>query len=180
MTAAPATDPIAQLRSERRSYILGTLLVWGVVVAATLILLISMEPSVFAGAPAQTVSEAMARMKPLTGEQQFLLQMVNLVGGIALFFLNLRFSLLILRPRWAYISKDQKVRFSNGRWGWWAILSLNSLFYLSLFLVPQLVMTGVLAHWGRNEIRFRQELMRRRPPDGEPRPPDYGAPGGEA
>ncbi len=164
----PPTDPIAQLRMERRSYILGTLLVWGVVVAATLMLLISMEPKVFSGPPAQTVSAAMARMAPLTGEQQLLLQIVNLVGGVALFFLNLRFSLLILRPRWAYLSKDQRVRFSNGRWGWWAILSVNSLFYLSLFLVPQLVMTAVLAHWGTDEIRFRQELMRQPPPDAAP------------
>jgi hypothetical protein len=168
MTQAP--DPIAQLRIERRSYILGTLLVWGVVLTATMILFANMEPKVFAMPPAQTVSAVMARITPLTSEQQFVLQMVNLVGGVALFFLNLRFSLLMLRPRWAYISRDGQVRFSTGRWGWWALLSLNSLFYLSL-LLPQLILTGVMAHWGTGEIKLRQELMRHPPPPQDAGPP---------
>jgi hypothetical protein len=164
-------DPIAHLRLERRSYILGTLLVWGVVLAASVVLFINMEPKVFAGPPAMTVSQAMARITPLTSEQQFLLQLVNLVGGVALFFLNLRFSLLILRPRWAYVSSDGQVKYASGRWGWWAILALNSLFYLSLFLLPQLILTAVLAHWGSVEIQLRQERMRHPPPPHDAEPP---------
>lgn len=159
MTPAPShAAVIAHLRVERRSYIIGTLIVWAVIVATMIILIASMEPTLFAAPHATTLQQAMQRARalpPLTPQQQFELEIINLVGGVALFFLNWRFSFLLQRPRWAYASRPGG-RYPAARWLWWGILALTSLFYLLLYLVPQLVLTAILARWGTQEIQFRQ------------------------
>ncbi|HET9783952.1 MAG TPA: hypothetical protein VFP94_03220 [Terriglobales bacterium] len=145
------------LRIERRSYVIGTLVVWAVIVVAMVMVFASMEPQLFAAPHAQTLQEAMRRAEqiaPLSQQQMLLLEGINLLGAVALFFLNWRFSFVLQRPRWAFVSSTPGVRFPARRWLWWAILSLVSLFYFR-FLVPQLILTAVMAHWGTEEIRRR-------------------------
>ncbi|HEY8055014.1 MAG TPA: hypothetical protein VIE13_03785 [Terriglobales bacterium] len=150
-------SPLELLRVERRSYIIGTLVVWAVIVVAMVVVFASMEPQLFATPHAQTLQEAMQRAEraaPLTQQQLLLLEGINLLGALALFFLNWRFSFVLQRPRWAFVSSKPGVRFPAIRWLWWAILSLVSLFYFR-FLVPQLILTAWMAHWGTQEIRLR-------------------------
>ncbi|MGH9486792.1 MAG: hypothetical protein ACRD04_04295 [Terriglobales bacterium] len=157
----PRPGSVEHLRVERRSYVIGTLVVWAVIVAAMLVLFASMEPQVFSQPHATTLQEAFKRandLKPLTPQQQLLLEIINLVGAVALFFLNWRFSFLIGRPRWAFVSSNPSVRFPPSRWIWWCILALVSLFYF-FYLVPQLILTWVLAHLGTVEIRFRESHL---------------------
>lgn len=130
-----------QLRIERRSFIAGTIVVWVVVVVAVMLLLASMEPQVF-NPPAKTYQETVSRMKPLTPQQQWEIELVFLAGAVALFFLNYRFSYLLRRPHFAFGSP-----MATGRWLWWVVLSVNSYFFL-----PQVVLTPLLAHWGSQEI----------------------------
>lgn len=154
------------LRIERRSYIIGTLVVWAVIVVAMVVVFASMEPQLFAAPHAQTLQEAMRRAEqvaPLSQQQMLLLEGINLLGAVALFFLNWRFSFVLQRPRWAFVSSTPGVRLPARRWLWWAILSLVSLFYFR-FLVPQLILTAVMAHWGTQEIRRR---LHPPPPAGE-------------
>lgn len=154
----PEPGPLEHLRIERRSYIIGTLVVWAVILAAMLIMFASMEPQIFAPPRAETFSAALKRasnLTPLTPQQQLLLEIINLVGAVALFILNWRFSFLLRRPRWAFVSKRADLRLPPLRWLWWVILALVSMFYF-FYLVPQLILTWVLAHLGTLEIRERQ------------------------
>lgn len=154
----PEPGSLEHLRIERRSYIIGTLVVWAVILATMLIVFASMEPQIFAQPHAETFSEALKRagnLTPLTPQQQLLLEIINLVGAVALFFLNWRFSFLIRRPRWAFVSNRADLRLPPLRWVWWIILALVSMFYF-FYLVPQLILTWVLAHLGSVEIRERQ------------------------
>lgn len=153
-------SPLDTLRIERRSYIIGTLAVWAVILVAMILVFANMEPQLFAPPHAQTMQEALARARqiaPLTPAQQLLLEGINLLGAVALFFLNWRFSFVLQRPRWAFVSKTPGVRFPAARWLWWAILSLVSMFYF-FYLVPQLILTAVMAHWGTQEIQRCQRL----------------------
>ncbi|MGH9476937.1 MAG: hypothetical protein ACRD1C_11485 [Terriglobales bacterium] len=202
MTSVPGParqDPIAHLRLERRSYIIGTLIVWGVIVATIIILIASMEPKMFAAPRATTFQVAMQRARelpPLTAQQQLLLEIINVVGGVALFFLNWRFSLLLRRPRWAFAKPGgarplfaapwrrsarppasvaapdtarpaptaggrlpNELAMPPVRWLWWSILFFVSLFYIVLYLLPQLILTVVLAHLATVEIRLRQSPL---------------------
>jgi hypothetical protein len=153
----PAHDEVAQLRQERRSYIIGSLVVWAVIWITVLILVASMLPSL----PVQPkLSDAINELAKASPSSRLLLDLVVLVGAIALFFLNWRFSVLLRRPRGAFGSPPGT--FSSGRWIWWVVLALNSMFYVSL-IVPQLIVTAVLARWGNEEI-----LRRSAPPP--PRP----------
>lgn len=140
-------SPAQQLRIERRSFIIGTVVVWWVIVVTAMLLFVNMEPQVFAAPRATTYQAAMARLQkapPLTTEQQLVLELIFLVGAVALFFLNWRFSYLMRRPRGAFGAPGT---FSAGRWLWWIALSLNSYFFF-----PQVVVTPVLAVWGSQEI----------------------------
>lgn len=145
--------PVEQLRIERRSYIIGTLLVWAVIVVATVVLVIAMKPELFAYAQHETMQQALNRINqvaPFTWQQQLLLYVVEMAGAVALFFLNWRFSFLLQRPRSAFVAPTDRPA-PPGRWLWWAVLLLNSMFYAS-FLIPQLILTWVLAGWGKEEI----------------------------
>jgi hypothetical protein len=163
MNGAPSSnDAVHQLAVERRSYIIGSLLVWAVIVSTVIILFASMEPQLFQTAAntghvlsLQQVADQMARLAPLTMQQQLLLDLVVLVGSVALFFLNYRFSFLIRRPRGAFPVPSAGARpgqVTTARWLWWMLLALNSMFYVT-FLIPQLILTFLLAHWGREEMR---------------------------
>ncbi|HXR98512.1 MAG TPA: hypothetical protein VN709_11790 [Terriglobales bacterium] len=159
---ASANGAVHQLAVERRSFIIGTLLVWAVIVSTVIILFASMEPQLFQAASTtghvltlQQVSDQMARLAPLTMQQQLLLDLVVLVGSVALFFLNYRFSFLIRRPRGAFPAPTGAARpgqVTTARWLWWMLLALNSMFYVT-FLIPQLILTFLLARWGREEMR---------------------------
>lgn len=144
----PARDDVAQLRQERRSYIIGSLVVWAVIWVTVLILVASMLPELPRQPTLQAAIDQLAKASP---SSRLLLDVVVLVGAVALFFLNWRFSMLLRRPRRAFA---QPGAFPPGRWLWWAVLALNSMFYISL-IVPQLIVTAVLAHWGSDEILRR-------------------------
>ncbi|HUX67190.1 MAG TPA: hypothetical protein VMV31_06855 [Terriglobales bacterium] len=153
----PAPHPLEQLRIERRSYILGTLLVWAVIITTWIILISSMYPQLFTYAKTETFSQAMARaqqLAPPAGHQQLLLYVVELVGAVALFFLNWRFSFLLQRPKPAFIAPRPGGRMPPARWLWLMLLLANSMFYLNL-LLPQLILTFVLARWGKQELARR-------------------------
>lgn len=134
-----------QLRVERRSFILGTVVVWLVVLAAVTLLVASMEPQMFANPPAKTYQEAEARLRPLSPGQQWEVELVFLAGAVALFFLNYRFSYLLRRPHFAFAPERSG---TTGRWLWWVVLSVNSYFYF-----PQIVLTPLLARWGAEEVK---------------------------
>lgn len=150
-------NPIEQLRIERRSYILGTLLVWAVILVAWIILVASMYPQLFDFSKHVTFSQAVTRAQqvpPPTWEQQLLLYVIQLAGGIALFFLNWRFSFLMQRPEKAFRIPPPGVRMPSARWLWLLVLLFNSMFFLTL-VVPQLILTAVMARWGKQEISRR-------------------------
>lgn len=147
-------DLIQHLRIERRSYIVGTLVVWAVIVVTWIVLYAAMEPQLFTH-PSSNLHDAMARFVQPTGEQLWILTMAWMVGAIALFFLNWRFSVLLQRPRGAFGGPRPQL---GVRWLWWAALSLNSMFYVQ-FLLPQLIVTAILAHWGKQEIERRVRLQ---------------------
>ncbi|MGH9481540.1 MAG: hypothetical protein ACRD1L_05560 [Terriglobales bacterium] len=153
----PATEAeIEQLRIERRSYIVGTLVVWGVILVSMVVLIATMKPELFANAQNETLRQALARvggLSPLTVQQQLLIYMVELAGAVALFFLNWRFSVLLQRPHSAFNSEPGTEPYR--RWLWWVALLFNSMFYVSL-LIPQLVITYLLASWGKEEIARRR------------------------
>ncbi|MGH9418264.1 MAG: hypothetical protein ACRD01_16715 [Terriglobales bacterium] len=156
MNPAPPLDPIAHLRLERRSFIIGSLLVWAVILTTLAILYAQMEPQMFQMAQHQTLSQAMAKLnqlRPLNWQQQLALDLVVLLGAVALFFLNWRFSILLQRPRSAFVPAPG-ANLPAHRWLWWAVLAANSLFYATL-VFPQLVVTFVLAAWGSQEIKRR-------------------------
>lgn len=132
------------LRVERRSFILGTVVVWVVVLVAVLLLVASMEPQLFALPPGTSYRAAETHMRPLTPGQQWEVELVFLAGAVALFFLNYRFSYLLRRPHFAFAPERPG---TTGRWLWWVVLSVNSYFY-----IPQIAITPLLAHWGTQEI----------------------------
>ena len=153
-TPNPAQNPLEQLRIERRSYIFGTLLVWAVIVTTWVILIVSMYPQLFAYAKNETFQQAMTRaqqLAPPDWHQQLLLYVIELVGAVALFFLNWRFSFVLQRPQKAFIAPPPGVRMPTARWLWLLVLLFNSMFYLTL-LLPQLILTYVMAGWGKQEI----------------------------
>lgn len=158
MTQAPPQDPIATLRLERRSFIIGTLLVWAIILVTLAILYAQMEPQFFQAAQHQTLSQAMSKlnqMHPLDWQQQLALDLVVLVGAVALFFLNWRFSILLQRPHSAFVAPPGST-LPPRRWLWWTVLAVNSLFYATL-VFPQLVVTFLLAAWGSQEIKRRSQ-----------------------
>ncbi|MGH9519891.1 MAG: hypothetical protein ACRD2D_09580 [Terriglobales bacterium] len=130
---------------ERRSFILGTAVVWVVVLVAVTLLVVSMEPQIFTAPQPQTRQQVMARMKPLTAGQQWEVELVFLAGAVGLFFLNYRFSYLLRRPHFAFAPERPG---TTGRWLWWVVLSVNSYFFF-----PQIVITPLLARWGTEEIK---------------------------
>lgn len=133
-----------RLVQERRSFIIGTLLVLGVAVGAASALYI-----ILLGSLPATVSEMAQRLTKLeaslTWQQYISVQLIYWAGGAGLFFLNFRFSLLLRRPFKAF----QPTR-SPARALWWVVLFMNSVFYT--FLFPQLMITWLLAHWGSDAI----------------------------
>lgn len=148
--AAPETpqqrqELAARLRQERRSYIAGSLLVLAVV----MITLPALFFLLLRGATPLTVANAQKRVAALQanmGWQQYLSeQLIFWAGGAGLFFLNFRFSLLIRRPTAAFTFTRSPVRAL-----WWIALFMNSLVYT--VIVPQLAITALLAHWGRQAI----------------------------
>jgi hypothetical protein len=144
----PVLNALDQLRLERRSYIIGSLVVWVVIWVTVLILVASMLPQL----PRQsTLQAAIEQFAKVSASSRLLLDVVVLVGAVALFFLNWRFSALLRRPRGAFSGPGV---FPPRRWMWWAVLALNSMFYISL-IIPQLVVTAVLARWGSEEIARR-------------------------
>lgn len=151
-SGSPA-DPVQALKLERRSYIIGSLLVWAVIFTGILLAYASMFPQLFQNNAHETVHQAMQRLQQLpapTYKQELVLEGIYLVGAFALFFLNWRFSFLLRRPRGAFVAHTGK-NAPPLRWLWWIVLSVNSMFYTMLF--PQWIITGLLAHWGTEEIR---------------------------
>lgn len=149
---------LERLRIERRSYIVGTLLVWVVILAAQLTLLALMFPGILHQPSTAHASQAVAAAeKAMTQQQRAWLGLVQVVGAVALFILNWRFSLEIRRPRGAFPPPNEPGRYPAWRWLWWSLLAVNSYFFL-----PQVVVTPVMAHWGKQELAERAET----PPTG--------------
>ncbi|MGH9467292.1 MAG: hypothetical protein ACRD1Y_08045 [Terriglobales bacterium] len=146
-------DPIEHLRIERRSYILGTIIVWIVILITLAVIYAKMEPGLFSASRTMTLHQALQREAKLTPQQQLMRQLIDLLGALALFFLNWRFSFIIQRPRWAFVPKHPDARPPAERWLWWAVLAFFSLF---LYLLLQPLFTWLMAHLGTLEIRDRQ------------------------
>lgn len=151
MNQNPQISQIEHLRSERKSYIVGSLVVLGVCyivdsILAAMILWPYMMAQPMPGTFSEQMQRMMSVMPKLTEKPHYELVVVQLVGAVALFFLNWRFSLLIRRPRATFA----QLGFSWPRLGWWLVLFLVSMYFMQL--IPELILIGILAHWGRQEI----------------------------
>ncbi|MGH9412792.1 MAG: hypothetical protein ACRD0Y_03540 [Terriglobales bacterium] len=151
----PELNAVELLRNERRSYIIGSLVVWAVILITLLIILANAERQLFSSAATISFHQAMQRAQQLklTPQEQAMREIIDLVGALALFFLNWRFSFLLRRPRWAFVSQRPDARFPAARWLWWLVLAVWSLFF---YVLLQPLCTWLLAHLGTVEIRERQ------------------------
>jgi len=142
------------LQKERKSFIVGSLIVLGVSFFAVLVLL-----TMIVGPHLRTPPELHSLADYQRWQQQVLgylqagpqwgLLLIRYAGALGLFFLSWRFSALLRRPRKVFLQPG----FSLPRMGWWLVLFLASMMFLQL--IPELLVIGVLAHWGTEEIRRR-------------------------
>ena len=130
-------------RLERRRSIIGSLVVFFVVVTTLSVLFLMMHPDYFKSPPTNwsDFNARLAQManSPPSTEQQIVTQVVELAGAAGLFFLNLRFSFLIRRPRTAFTPGPGQ---SLNRLWWWSVLFANSLLYIPVLLANIIPWTG--------------------------------------
>jgi hypothetical protein len=152
-TDASVAERTRQLRSERRSFVTGSILVLFVTkMAIATLAAIILSPAIHRAPEPQTFSAMLERMRQsfavLALHPPITLVAVELVAVLALFVLNYRYSSLIRRPRWAFGPSAG----SGGRLMWATLLLINSLVYDSFFLLPEIVLVVLLARWGQEGI----------------------------
>jgi uncharacterized membrane protein len=142
------------LQKERKSFIIGSLLVLGVCFVAVLIMLsLIVGPHLRSAPELHSLADYKRWQKQVTdylqASPQWGILLIRYAGALGLFFLSWRFSALIRRPHAVFA----KPGFSWPRLGWWLLLFLASMMFLQL--IPELLVIAVLAHWGTDEIRRR-------------------------
>ncbi len=149
MTADTAVT-LEKLREERRSYIIGSLVIlcFGLI-GGWLAIVIHFHgaPEVVAG---YMKTRSVADLRKILAQVPIAI-LVWYAAFLALLFLNLRFSRIIERPRVAY----QESPFHPGRVGW--VLFLLLTFVLASLLL-ELIVLFLLASWGKQEIQRRTRV----------------------
>ncbi|HZT72958.1 MAG TPA: hypothetical protein VE996_04850 [Terriglobales bacterium] len=141
--AHPPTSEAAKLRSEWRSFLLGSLIVLCVcVLAISLILAAAFGPAVAKLAPnGHVTAQAQAALYEMIATHPPLsFVLVWLAGAVGLFVLNQRFSRILGRPRAA-----------AARVAWTLANLFCSLFFVDI--LPEVVMLVVLGGWAREARR---------------------------
>ncbi len=148
-----------RLQSERRGFIIGSIVVLAVVLLTTLILIgpaVRQALNSMQGNKHPSFSQmdaSMAKHEPLSADLMFI------AGALGLLVLNLRFSRLIRHPRAAYRVPADATSM-GARLAWLLLLVLNSLFYTAI--IPEVIILALLSHWATLEIR----QLRAHPPGG--------------
>lgn len=154
---------LTYLRTERRSYLLGSILVLVIVLAALYaIVLMNFPPGALKSMlqPGANQAAMMSRIRQLTQTvmQQHMgaILLLSFAGALATLVLNLRMSMLLNRPRGAFGPDARPAQ----RWPWLSLLIVGAVsFSLIPFvgLVLEIVFIVLLTRWANQEIRARQQ-----------------------
>jgi hypothetical protein len=132
---------LEQLRADRRSYLVGTVLVIAIsLLTFFTILALAIGPDARrSNASAQQAARIMATL------QDWPSVAVLLAASVAVFVLNFRYSSSLQRPQWAFGAKATAL----GRLLWTTLLIFAG---WVLFPLAEIAVAMVLAYWGKQQI----------------------------